>query len=278
MRIEIPDLVAVDELGRRAGQRARPQGGGGGRDRRPPARSPPSPGRSARSSGAPGSARARCWRSAGGGRSAASSTPGLPQIPGVLIVPATGGMQQHLPHFQVNEFVRLAAEQLGGTPHFIHAPYLPSAATRDAFLADPAIAESVALWDRIDVAPRRHRPAAREELAGGQRRDARRAGAGQRRRRRDPPLRRRRGPPGRLGRRGADDRRLARAAAPGAAGHRRRHRRREGRRHPRRRPRRLRQRAGHRRPHRRRAAGARLEARNELQERSSLDGGRALGV
>lgn len=77
---------------------------------------------------------------------------GLPRAPGVLVVPATGGMQQHLPHFQVNEFVRLAAEQLGGTPHFVHAPYLPSAATRDAFLADSAIAESVALWDRIDVA------------------------------------------------------------------------------------------------------------------------------
>lgn len=77
---------------------------------------------------------------------------GLPPAPGVLTVSATGGMQQHLPHFQVNEFVRLAAEQAGGTPHFIHAPYLPSAVTRDAFLADTAIAESVALWDRIDVA------------------------------------------------------------------------------------------------------------------------------
>lgn len=77
---------------------------------------------------------------------------GLPEIPGLLVVPATGGMQQHLPHFQVNEFVRLAAARVGGTPHFIHAPYLPSAASRDAFLADPAIAESVALWDRLDAA------------------------------------------------------------------------------------------------------------------------------
>lgn len=77
---------------------------------------------------------------------------GLPSVPGVRTVSATGGMQQHLPHFQVNEFVRLAAEQMGGTPHFIHAPYLPSAATREAFLADPTIAESVALWDSIDVA------------------------------------------------------------------------------------------------------------------------------
>lgn len=77
---------------------------------------------------------------------------GLPPIPGVLVVPATGGMQQHAPHFQVNEFVRLAAEQLEGEAHFVHAPYLPSSASRDALLADPVIAGSVALWSRIDAA------------------------------------------------------------------------------------------------------------------------------
>lgn len=78
--------------------------------------------------------------------------PGLPPIPGIVTVPATGGMQQQAPHFQVNEFVRRAADQMGGVPHFVHAPYLPSAATRDAFLSDPAIADSIALWDRIDAA------------------------------------------------------------------------------------------------------------------------------
>lgn len=77
---------------------------------------------------------------------------GLPQIPGVLVVPATGGLQQQAPHFQINEFVRLAADSLGGVPYFLHAPYLPSAEARPSFLADPAISESVALWDRIDVA------------------------------------------------------------------------------------------------------------------------------
>ena len=77
---------------------------------------------------------------------------GLPPIPGIITLPATGGMQQHAPHFQVNEFVRLAAEHLLGEPHFIHAPYLPSSETRAAFLADPVIADSVALWDRLDAA------------------------------------------------------------------------------------------------------------------------------
>ena len=77
---------------------------------------------------------------------------GLPPIAGVITVPATGGMQQQHAHFQVNEFVRLAAQRLGGTPQFIHAPYLPTEASRRALLSDPAIADTVALWDRVDAA------------------------------------------------------------------------------------------------------------------------------
>jgi DNA-binding transcriptional regulator LsrR (DeoR family) len=77
---------------------------------------------------------------------------GLPEIPGVVTVPAMGGMQQHQPHFQINEFVRLAALQLNGTPQFVHAPYLPSPAARRAYLADPVIADNVALWERVDAA------------------------------------------------------------------------------------------------------------------------------
>lgn len=77
---------------------------------------------------------------------------GLPSIPGVHVVPATGGLQQQAPHFQINEFVRVAAARIGGVPHFLHAPYLPSTGARALFLSDPAIASTVALWERIDVA------------------------------------------------------------------------------------------------------------------------------
>ncbi|MDX7950560.1 sugar-binding domain-containing protein [Lichenihabitans sp. Uapishka_5] len=79
-------------------------------------------------------------------------TAGLPRMPGVLTVPATGGMQQPGPHFQIGEFVRLAADQMGGTPHFIHVPYLPSRDAREALLRDVATSENLALWDRIDAA------------------------------------------------------------------------------------------------------------------------------
>lgn len=77
---------------------------------------------------------------------------GLPRLPGIITVPANGGMQQSAAHFQINEFVRLAAEQTGGSPHFIHAPYLPSAELRDAFLGDSAVRDQIALWDHIDAA------------------------------------------------------------------------------------------------------------------------------
>lgn len=150
VRIEIADLVAVDELGAalcsRLGLRAATVVEAAANAL--PSLAGPAGELMLGAGLRPGSVVAVGW----GRAIRAILDTGLPKIPGVLTVPATGGMQQHLPHFQVNEFVRLAAEQLGGTPHFIHAPYLPSAATRDAFLADPAIAASVALWNRIDLA------------------------------------------------------------------------------------------------------------------------------
>ena len=76
---------------------------------------------------------------------------GLPPMPGIEVVPATGGMQQPAPHFQISEFVRVAAEQLQGRPHFLHAPYLASAEARPIFLSDPTIRDTVALWGRLDA-------------------------------------------------------------------------------------------------------------------------------
>ena len=151
VRIEIPDLVAAADLGTalaaRLGLRAAAVVETPSTDAFA-ALAGPVGDLIARAGLGPGSVLAVGW----GRAIRAILGAGLRPAPGVLVVPATGGMQQHLPHFQVNEFVRLAAEQTGGTAHFVHAPYLPSAATRDAFLADPAIAETVALWDRIDVA------------------------------------------------------------------------------------------------------------------------------
>lgn len=77
---------------------------------------------------------------------------GLPSFPGIRAVALNGGMQQSAPHFQINEFVRRAAEQMGGSAHFIHAPYLSSAELREAFLNDPSVRETTLLWDELEVA------------------------------------------------------------------------------------------------------------------------------
>lgn len=77
---------------------------------------------------------------------------GMPRLPGVLTVALNGGMQQAAAHFQINEFVRQAAEQMGGTPYFLHAPYISSTELRDAFLCDPSVQHIASLWDRLDVA------------------------------------------------------------------------------------------------------------------------------
>lgn len=151
VRIEVRDLVVPDALGaglervlglRRVAVIESPVGGGG------LALAGPLGVMLKTANMAPGSVLALGWGRAVGGVLEA----GLPPMPGVLVVPATGGMSQNQSHFQINEFARMAAEQIGGTAFFIHAPVLPSAAARDSFLADPGIAQAVALWDRIDVA------------------------------------------------------------------------------------------------------------------------------
>lgn len=77
---------------------------------------------------------------------------GLPRIPGVEAVPLNGGMQLAAPHFQINEFVRQAAEQMGGNANFVHAPYVSSAELRTALLMDAELKQVLDLWDRLDCA------------------------------------------------------------------------------------------------------------------------------
>ncbi|UWM63499.1 sugar-binding transcriptional regulator [Enterobacter sp. CP102] len=77
---------------------------------------------------------------------------GLPRIPGIITVALNGGMQQAAPHFQINEFVRQAAEHMEGKPYFLHAPYISSPELREAFLTDSSVQDIISLWDRMDVA------------------------------------------------------------------------------------------------------------------------------
>lgn len=77
---------------------------------------------------------------------------GLPTIRGATIVPATGGMHETATHFQINEFVRAAAEQTQGAPVFLHAPLMVSPELRSVLASDPDTRRVMELWSRADAA------------------------------------------------------------------------------------------------------------------------------
>lgn len=77
---------------------------------------------------------------------------GMPKTPGVTVVPTTGGMNQTASHFQINEFVRNAAEQMQGNACFFYVPSVVSAELKAGLERDPAITRVLDLWNRVDVA------------------------------------------------------------------------------------------------------------------------------
>lgn len=77
---------------------------------------------------------------------------GLPRIPGSIVVPTTGGMHETASHFQINEFVRTAAEQMQGEACFLHAPSLASEELRSVLSTDPETARILECWSRTDAA------------------------------------------------------------------------------------------------------------------------------
>ncbi len=77
---------------------------------------------------------------------------GLPQLPGVVVVPTIGGLDEPQPYYQANEIARLAAVTCDGQLRLVHAPALPSSRLREALLAEPRVQSTLGLWDRIHVA------------------------------------------------------------------------------------------------------------------------------
>lgn len=77
---------------------------------------------------------------------------GLPKMPDVIVVPTTGGMHEAASHFQINEFVRTAAEQIQGEARFLYAPSLVSPELRSVLVKDPDTERILKCWSRVDVA------------------------------------------------------------------------------------------------------------------------------
>ncbi|OIH94460.1 sugar-binding transcriptional regulator [Curtobacterium sp. MCBA15_001] len=73
---------------------------------------------------------------------------GMPQLPGVQLVPTVGGQADPMPWFQTNEITRTAAQHSGAIPAFLFAQALPSAAMRASLDEDPAFQHVVGLWGR----------------------------------------------------------------------------------------------------------------------------------
>lgn len=77
---------------------------------------------------------------------------GLPRVSDVVVVPSTGGMHETASHFQINEFVRMAAEQMGGKPRFLYAPSMVSPELQSVLARDPGTARLIELWGQVEVA------------------------------------------------------------------------------------------------------------------------------
>jgi DNA-binding transcriptional regulator LsrR (DeoR family) len=71
----------------------------------------------------------------------------LPKIPGIVVVPALGGLNDEQPWVQTNEIARRIAARLEGSVLLLHAPAVPSAELRDSLLTDESIRAALTRWD-----------------------------------------------------------------------------------------------------------------------------------
>ncbi len=76
----------------------------------------------------------------------------LAEQPGIVVAPTVGGLDDPEPWYQTNEITRAFAEQVAGTPVFLHAPALPGPAVHASLLGDPSIRQVLGLWERARCA------------------------------------------------------------------------------------------------------------------------------
>jgi DNA-binding transcriptional regulator LsrR (DeoR family) len=76
----------------------------------------------------------------------------LPPIPGVVVVPALGGLNDEQPWVQTNEIARQLAARLQGSVLLLHAPAVPSTALRRSLLSDDSVSAALSRWDDAPVA------------------------------------------------------------------------------------------------------------------------------
>jgi DNA-binding transcriptional regulator LsrR (DeoR family) len=70
----------------------------------------------------------------------------LPNLPGVVVTPTVGGLDEAEPWYQTNEIVRQVAAKIGGTPVFLYAPALPGPDLHERLVEDHSTQRVLELW------------------------------------------------------------------------------------------------------------------------------------
>lgn len=75
----------------------------------------------------------------------------LPQVPGVVVAPTIGGIDQPEDWFQTNEITRLLANAVGGRALYLFAPAMPGPSLFQTLHRDPSIQRVLRLWSQAKV-------------------------------------------------------------------------------------------------------------------------------
>lgn len=76
----------------------------------------------------------------------------LPAMPGVVLCPTVGGVEEPEPQYQTNEITRALAFKVQGNPVMLYAPAMPTPSLHRVLVKDPQVQRVHNLWDRAAAA------------------------------------------------------------------------------------------------------------------------------
>lgn len=76
----------------------------------------------------------------------------LPPLPGVVLCPTVGGVEEPEPQYQTNEITRSLAMKVQGVPVMLYAPAMPTADLYDVLVRDPQVRRVQSLWETARAA------------------------------------------------------------------------------------------------------------------------------
>jgi DNA-binding transcriptional regulator LsrR (DeoR family) len=76
----------------------------------------------------------------------------MPSLPGVVLCPTAGGVEEPHAHYQTNEITRNLAAKVHGTPVLLYAPAMPSPALWRVLMDDPVTQRVTRLWKSAHAA------------------------------------------------------------------------------------------------------------------------------